>query len=344
MRRLGLGCLAIAAALSLASPAEARHVHKHAAKPIAPKVMVIAMIPPEAAPWLKYDKPTIKVSVPGIPAELPFACTPDGLCVMTVGMGYANAASSISALVYSHKFDLRRTYFLIDGIAGVDPKAGTLGSVHWARYAVDTGLRHEIDPRQMPADWSSSFVALGGHKPGDKPVYHAQTEVFQLNEALLQKAYALSRDVPLMDTPEAATYRQHYTEKAALSAPFVSICDTASDDIFWYGSITEKKVADFTALMSDSKASYCTTQMEDNATLTALARGTSAGLVDMDRVAVLRSASDFDREGKDQGVAESMGDSTGYPLAVENGYRVGAALAHAIVGNWPKWSKGVPNN
>ena len=49
-------------------------------------------------------------------------------------------------------------------------------------------------------------------------------------------------------------------------------------------------------MISDGAARYCTTQMEDNATLTALRRGADAGRLDFDRVAVLRTASNFDRE------------------------------------------------
>jgi purine nucleoside permease len=53
----------------------------------------------------------------------------------------------VAALIFDGKFDLRNTYFLLAGIAGVDPAQGTLGSAHWARFAVDGGLQNEIDAR-----------------------------------------------------------------------------------------------------------------------------------------------------------------------------------------------------
>ncbi len=311
-------------------------------KVIAPKVLVMAMIPPEAKPWLDNEKPTVSVAVPGLP--LPVKCTPTGTCIMVTGMGYANAASSASAVIYSRTFDLRKTYILIAGIAGVDPADGTLGSAHWARYAVDLALRHEIDPRQIPLTWSTGFIALGAHRPGEQPVWQADTEVYQLDEALLQKAYTLSKATPLADTPAAQALRTHYTDTAATSAPFVSICDTLSSDLYWYGSMMEKQVADMTAILTKGKANGCTTQMEDNATLTALKRGQDAGLLDFKRVAVLRTASDFDREGKDQTVAETLGDLTGFGIATENAYRAGSALTHDIVARWPKWQAGVPKD
>ncbi|MBP0533079.1 hypothetical protein J8J19_23205, partial [Mycobacterium tuberculosis] len=80
-------------------------------------------------------------------------------------------------------------YFVIAGIAGIDPGQGTVGSAAWARYAVDYGLSHEIDAREMPAGWPYGYFGIGTKGPGEKPPMDYRTEVFQLNETLLQKAY-----------------------------------------------------------------------------------------------------------------------------------------------------------
>ncbi len=45
---------------------------------------------------------------------------------------------------------------------------------------------------------------------------------------------------------------------------------------------------------------------EDNATLTALKRGAEAGLVDFTRIAVMRRASNFDREPAGPSAADSL--------------------------------------
>src|ERR1700722_9082931 len=104
--------------------------------PFAPKVLVVTMFGGEAKPWLQGETLTRRIAIPGLAKAHPeIACADGALCVMTTGMGYANAASSISALVFGGRFDLSKTYFLIAGIAGVDPAFGTLGSAHWARYA-----------------------------------------------------------------------------------------------------------------------------------------------------------------------------------------------------------------
>ena len=155
-----LSCLA--AALIAAGSA-------HAA-PLAPKVIVITMFKGEAANWLKNEKLDQKLSVPGLSKAFPeLACDERGLCLMTTSMGYANAASSISALVLSEALDLSKTYFLIAGIAGVDPGQGTLGSAHWARYAIDGGLQWEIDGRSLPEGWPTGYFGIFTKKPGEKP-------------------------------------------------------------------------------------------------------------------------------------------------------------------------------
>ena len=60
-----------------------------------------------------------------------------------------NAATTISSLVKSPKFDLTTTYFFIAGIAGVNPKVATLGSVAFAKYAIQVALEYEFDAREV---------------------------------------------------------------------------------------------------------------------------------------------------------------------------------------------------
>jgi purine nucleoside permease len=126
----------------------------------------------------------LNIASPGLAKANPdVACSEAGLCVLTTGMGYTNAASSLASLVFGGRFDLTKTYFLIAGIAGVDPAEGTLGSVHWARFAVDAGLLYEIDAQGAPPDWRAGFHAFdnGQERYGDI--------VYRLNEDLLQATF-----------------------------------------------------------------------------------------------------------------------------------------------------------
>jgi purine nucleoside permease len=333
---LALSALALAVT-SLASPALA-------AEKTAPKVLVITMFGAETKPWLEGEDPKTRIAVPGLSKDYPeVACDDDGLCVMTTSMGFANAASSVSAVVYSGLFDLKDTYFLIAGIAGVDPADGTLGSAHWARFAVDAGLRHDIDPRQIPPEWTTGALGLGAAKPGDRPGWGAGTEVYALDEKLLQKAYELSKDAELEDNEQAAGYRAAYPAAPGNAEPVVSICDTLSGDTYWHGSMMAKAMSDRVALLTEGKGNYCTTQMEDNASLTALKRAADAGLLRFERIAVLRTASNFDRESPQQTAEQSLhAKSGGFGPATTNAYRVGSKLADAIIADWDQWKVGVP--
>jgi purine nucleoside permease len=329
-----LSCLA--AALIAAGSA-------HAA-PLAPKVIVITMFKGEAANWLKNEKLDQKLSVPGLSKAFPeLACDERGLCLMTTSMGYANAASSISAVVLSDALDLSKTYFLIAGIAGVDPGQGTLGSAHWARYAIDGGLQWEIDGRSLPEGWPTGYFGIFAKKPGEKPKPDYGTEVIQLNAALAEKAYALSKDVELLDSDAAKAYRAHYPAPPANAPPAVSLCDTVSDDTWWHGKAISEAMAAWTKTLTDGAATYCTTQQEDNATLTALQRSAEMGRLDFNRVALLRAASNFDQEYPGETPTDSLAaNSGGFVPSLVNAYRVGSKLTEAILSNWDQWKDGPP--
>lgn len=316
--------------LALLSPLAAQA--QTATRPLAPKVMVITMFGGEAKPWLSHlDLPT-RVAVPGLSTDAPDVSCNDNLCVMTTAMGYANAASSTMAVVLSDRFDLAKTHFIIAGIAGVDPANGTLGSAAWADYVVDAGLTHRIDNREAPADWKSEIVELGAKAPGEKPKWTAGTEVYRLNPALVAAAYEATKTVELADSDAAKAYRSAYTQAAAKAAPKVMVCTSASGDTYWHGAIIAKQVAAHVALLTDGKADYCMTQMEDNATLTALKRGADAGRLDFARVAVLRTASNFDRPHAGQTAAQSLAaKSGGFGPATENAFRVGYAFARKLI-------------
>src|SRR5947207_876214 len=83
------------------------------------------------------------------------------------------------------------------------------GSAAWARYAVDFGLAHEIDAREMEPGWPYGYTGFGPVAPGVKPTRVIGTEVYQLNETLLQKALALTQglDLTVNDSTGAKAYR-----------------------------------------------------------------------------------------------------------------------------------------
>ena len=309
------------------------------------KVMVITLFGPEAAPWLAQLPLKRSIRVPGLSAEYPeVRCTDSGVCVMTTGMGHANAAASTMALVLSPQFDLSHAYFVVTGIAGIDPNVGTLGAAAWARYLVDFGLQQEFDAREAPAGWDTGYVGIGAADPATRPKLEYGTEVFQLDEALLQRALALSRGAKLEDNDTAAAYRKQYPQAAAQAAPSVLQCDTLGGDTWWHGARLGERASNWTRLLTDGKGTYCTTQQEDNATYEALRRGAAAGRLDLHRVAVLRTGANFDRPHPGQTAQESLNaQSGGFPISTANLVRAAWPLVSDIVARWPQWREGVPS-
>ena len=148
------------------------------AAPRALKVLIITMFEPESQPFIEPLKLQQKLPVPGLLAESPaLRCNDDDVCLLTAGMGHANVAASTLAVALDPQFDLRRTYFLIAGIAGIDPAQGTIGSAAWARWLVDFGITHEFDARDKPKGWSTGYFGIMTPGPGHKPKLGYHTEV-----------------------------------------------------------------------------------------------------------------------------------------------------------------------
>jgi purine nucleoside permease len=312
------------------------------------KVMIVSMFGPEGQVWLDKLGPWDAIRVPGLSPDYPDVhCNAQDICVMTTGMGHANAAASLMALTFSDRFDLRQTYFMIAGIAGIDPARGTLGSAAWAKYLVDFGIQWELDAREKPAGWPSGFLGINTKGPRDMPPLDYKTEVFRLDPALADAAFALSRNTVLADGGAVAqATRARYGHAPGGQAPKVIQCDTLSGDTWWSGKYIGERARAWTRQLTDGQGVYCTTQQEDNASYEALKRAAGAHRVDLDRVAVLRTGSDFDRPYAGQAAARNLlGYSAqgGFAPAVENLYRAGNPLVQDIATHWSDWREGVPH-
>jgi purine nucleoside permease len=137
------------------------------------------------------------ITVTGFSLLFPHAhCNSDySICQVTPGEAEINIASSITALYLSPIFDLTKTYFLIGGIAGVEPYGGTLGSVAFARYAIQVALQYEIDAREIPWNWTTGYFPLSAFSPTEYPESIYGTEVFELNLNLRAKAMSLASKI-----------------------------------------------------------------------------------------------------------------------------------------------------
>jgi purine nucleoside permease len=280
------------------------------------RVLVITMFSAETAPWLGHEQLSKNIAVPGV-AE-PIRCTNEGLCVATVGEGKANAAASMSSILDNPALDLSHAYFITAGIGGTSPKAGTIGFGGWARYLVDWDLGHHLDPATIP---DVPF----GYLPRDS----IGTNVFRLNDALVDQAYSLTKGLELADSPQAVETRSHYPGQAGRT-PFVDVCDTITGDDFWNGVALSQEAEHITSIWTKGQGSYCTTQMEDNATATVLDRHGY-----LNRYLTLRTASNFDQPYPGQSARAVLAGFPGGTIAAENAYTLGSVVAHYLVDHQP---------
>ena len=64
---------------------------------------------------------------------------------------------------------------------------------------VEWGLQWELDAREKPTHWPTGLTGVETRGPRQKPALQDGTEVFRLDEDLLQRALALSRWVELAE-------------------------------------------------------------------------------------------------------------------------------------------------
>ncbi|EOO00723.1 putative purine nucleoside protein [Phaeoacremonium minimum UCRPA7] len=319
------------------------------------------MFDPEAAVWYEKlpssglgDLYAKNISAPGLSMLFPHVhCTEDGqICQVTTGESEINAASTIMAMVLSDKFDLKKTYFMIGGIAGVSPKYGTLGSVALARYAVQVALQYEFDAREMPENFTTGYLAYGTYYPTEYPTTIYGTEVFEVNEALREIAYGYAVKATLSDNDEAAVYRAKYAPvsmySAATTAPSVIKCDSATSDVYYSGTLLSEAFENTTTIWTNGTGEYCMTAQEDNATLEVMVRMAIEGLVDFSRIIVMRTGSDFDRPPPGVSAFDHLrlSDQNGFGIAIDNIYNAGVEIIKGILKNWDcTFKKGIkPTN
>lgn len=243
---------------------------------------------------------------------------------------------------------------MVAGIAGINPKHGTIADVAFSKYAIQVALQYEFDAREIPDDFPTGYVPLGATLPGQYPVNIYGTEVFELNEALRDIAVGFAKTAKLNDTDDAVAYRAHYTDQnvtiyeAATKAPGIISCDVATSDVYYSGALLGEAFENTTTLFTNGSGVYCMTAQEDNATLEAMLRAAIRKTVDFSRVIVMRTGSDFDRPYPGFSAVNNLFNSTqdAFIPAVANIYLAGTPIIKGILDGWEsQFEKGVePKN
>ena len=291
-------------------------------------------------------------------AELPFPFGAEPLAynsdkeilVVNTGVGTARAATTITALGLDSRFDLSRAYWLVAGISGANPNTAPLGSAVWAEWVVDGDLAFEIDAREIPKDWSTGYVPLFKARPYEEPM---PTEdlgiVYRLNPGLVDWAFDLTQGIELPDPRELGVWREKYSgHPAAGLSPRVMKGDTMSASTFWHGELFNRWAEDWVKYWTRGTGAFFTSAMEDTGTMAALTALDKAGRVDIDRVLVLRTTSNFTMGPDGVTAAESLAkNSETYSAldpAVAAAYHVGVEVVEALVDDWGRYRDSVPGS
>jgi purine nucleoside permease len=267
---------------------------------------------------------------------------------MVSGTTLVNATASMMALGLDPRFDLTHAYFLINGIAGVDPQVASIGSAAWASYVIGDVAR-EIDGKDMPAEWPYGWFPVGAHAPNPPTVPIApwtRSNLYVLNERLARWAFEQTKDLKLVDDDKVAAFRAEYRGyPEAQRPPFVLLGDTFASDYYWLGATMTQFARDWVRLYTEGKGRFAMTEMEDSGFMNALERLAAMKRVDHDRVMVLRTGSNYSMPRPGHTAVESLtAPYIGSRVALESAWLCGSTVLHRILAEWKTTEARVPGS
>lgn len=197
----------------------------------------------------------------------------DGVLLLSTGVGPANAAAAVMQIGLDPRFDLSGAAWIVAGIAGIDPEAGGLGEVCLCDFCVDGDLAFEFTGPDVPADWSTGILPLGGRKPFDADarkgqLFEGSGQVFSLRGERFDRALdALGEKVRIGTVLSAGR--------------------------FWHGHDSLRWARDWVHYWTEGASRFVVSAMEDTGLLTALYRLSTIGRTRLSEAVVLRAASNF---------------------------------------------------
>jgi purine nucleoside permease len=326
-------------------------------KPIPVKVVVVTMFergedtgdaPGEFQLWVDREHFDQVLPMPGGYHHV--RLNKDGVLEMLTGVGTAKAAASVMALGLDSRFDLTKAYWVVAGIGGGDPADVSLGSAVWADHVIDGDLAFEIDAREIPPDWPTGFVPLRKSKPYEQPMKgELEGELYTLNTSLTKWAVHLTKDVPLIDNDEIRAARARFVGYPnAQKPPFVTEGDDICASTFFHGARMNEWANAWAKYYAGGNANFMVTAMEDTGTMQALTFLSQAKRVDLQRVMVLRTISNYDMQPPGAQAADSLKDlSAGrysaYLPSLEAAQRVGDKVVRDVVEHWSERASAIPS-
>jgi len=106
--------------------------------------------------------------------------------------------------------------------------------------------------------------------------------------------------------------------------------------------------AEWVPYFTGGKGVFATTAMEDTGTLQSLEYLANAGRVDGQRILILRTVSNFDRQPRGMSAADSLagqriGKYGAYLPSLESAYSVGHVVVAELLGHWPEYKQTTPS-
>lgn len=150
---------------------------------------------------------------------------------------------------------------------------------------------------------------------------------YNLKDGFTTIAYSLGQQADLVDSDRAKQYRKLYEEETANQEPFVDMGTTICGDEYWHGSTFSNQASWMCSELYDV-GRYATTEQEDYATATALARHGY-----LDQYLSIRSVSNFDQPYPGQSVVESLNeaDSGGFGPSIQNVFKVSSEIVDVVL-------------
>lgn len=321
-----------------------------AGAPIKIKVVVVTTFeagadtgdkPGELQYWVEREKLTETLPFPGGVHPLRMNAAHDVLAVLT-GMTIANAGPSIMALGLDPRFDLTHAYWLVSGIAGVDPADGTIGTAAWANFVVND-VNRQVDASEKPVAWPYGLFVIGAKAPDAMPEHPMTDNLYPLNTGLAGWAYGLTKDLKMPDNAAMAADRKRWVGyPEAMKVPGVIRGDSYASDSYWHGKVMTDYANDWVKLWSKGKGNFAMANMEDSAIAEGMLRLERMGRVDSKRLMVLRVGSNYTMQGPGQTAVQSVTSPYIASTAFEGCWVAGSVVVHELTAHWDRYEGTIP--
>jgi purine nucleoside permease len=277
----------------------------------------------------------------------PVRINDDGVLELMTGMTTGKAAASTMALGLDPRFDLSKAYWILAGIAGVDPMRASLGSAAWAEWVVDGDIANSIDPREIPKNWPD------GHMPWDQttpfgPPGSNIGQIYHLDPELVHWAFNLTQSMAIPDSNGMKKFRARFQGfPQAQRPPFVLLGDNLASATYWQGAKSTDWARRWVKLYTQGRGIFTTTSCEDSGFMQSMTLLGKAGRVDLHRVLILRTASDYCLPLPGVTAVESLDYDTdkaymAFPEATESAYVIGSPVVTELVRGWTVYRDRLP--